>query len=125
MERLQLEDTFKTPAVSFDPASGELYISGRVFPENPEEFFAIPLDWIKTYSENPANHTKLTLFLAYFNSTSSEYIFRLCKAIEQISESGNACSICWEYESEDEDMKQIGEDYAEILKLNFELKAVK
>lgn len=124
MEKLQLEDTFKTPSVNFDPSSGELALQGRVFPENPEEFFSVLFEWLRNYSERPAAHTRLTLFLAYFNSTSSEYIFRLCKAIEQLAENGNDCSICWEYEAEDEDMKQIGEDYAEILKLNFELKAI-
>jgi hypothetical protein len=123
MENLQLEETFKTPAINFNAGTGELIMKGKVFPENPDEFFGPLLVWLKNYSENPAVHTSLTIFLSYFNSTSSEYIFRLCKAIESIAAGQNNSSIIWEYEAEDEDMKQIGEDYAEILKLNFELKA--
>ena len=44
--------------------------------------------------------------------------------VEGITRSGNDARIVWQYEIEDEDMKQIGEDYADILKINFELKAV-
>jgi hypothetical protein len=76
------------------------------------------------YAKNPAPSTQMEMNLAYFNSTSSEYIFRLCKHLEQIQDAGSNCRLIWEYESEDEDMRQIGEDYAEILKLNFELKAM-
>jgi hypothetical protein len=124
MENLLLEESFKTPLVSFHADTGILSLKGRVFPENPDEFFLPILDWVKNYSVNPAEETHLTLFLSYFNSTSSEYIFRLCKSVEAIATAGKTASIVWEFESEDEDMKQVGEDYAEILKLNFALKAV-
>jgi hypothetical protein len=124
MEKLVLEETFKTPFVSFDADSGILLLKGRVFPENPEDFFGSVLDWLQAYSKKPAQHTSVTLFLAYFNSTSSEYLFRICKMFESISEAGNSCKLCWEYERDDEDMKQIGEDYANLLKINFELRAI-
>ena len=122
MEKLLLEETFKTPFVSFSPNNGELILNGRVFPENPDEFFHPLLNWLRTYASQPAAETRLSIFLSYFNSTSSEYIFRLCKEIENIAAGGNSASVVWEYEAEDEDMKQVGEDYAEILKLNFELR---
>ena len=124
MEKLFLEESFKTPAISFDGETGDLSIRGRIFPENPDEFFSPVLSWLSGYAKSPQPSTRMVIFLAYFNSTSSEYIFRMCKALETIAGNGNACSIVWEYESEDEDMKQIGEDYANLLKLNFELKAV-
>jgi hypothetical protein len=124
MEKLVLEETFKTPYVAFDPASGILEIKGRVFPENPDEFFMPVLKWLENYSFNPASSTSLHLFLAYFNSTSSEYLFRICKSLETLFLTGHPTTLIWEYEQEDEDMKQIGEDYANLLKLNFELKSV-
>ena len=124
MEKFILEESFKTPLISFDNESGDLILKGRVFPENPDEFFAPVLVWLQQYCRNPAPETRMTIFLAYFNSTSSEYIYRICKALESISNTGNRCSLVWEYEAEDEDMKQIGEDYANLLKLNFELKSV-
>jgi hypothetical protein len=124
MEALSLEETFKTPNVKFNGSTGDLELKGRVFPENPEDFFAPLFKWLQNYGQDPAPETTMTMFLAYFNSTSSEYLFRICKAIESISDSGHACKLVWEYEPEDEDMKQIGEDYANLLKLNFELKAV-
>ena len=124
MEKLILEETFKTPFVSFDAESGNLILKGRVFPENPDDFFAPILSWLHAYEKQPAPDTRLNIFLAYFNSTSSEYIFRICKAMEYISLQNCHCEVIWEYEAEDEDMKQIGEDYANLLKLNLQLKAV-
>jgi hypothetical protein len=124
MEKFVLEETFKTPFVSFNPYEGILEIKGRVFPENPEDFFMPVLKWLQEYSIEPAESTTMHLFLAYFNSTSSEYLFRICKSIEALSQAGHTSKLIWEYEPEDEDMKQIGEDYANLLKLNFELKAV-
>lgn len=124
MENLILEQSFKTPEISFQASNGDLLLKGRVFPENPEEFFSPVIHWLQQYSLNPAPETRLKLCLSYFNSTSSEYIFRICKMMEGITRSGNDARIIWQYEVEDEDMRQIGEDYADILKINFELKAV-
>jgi len=124
MEKLQLTQTFKTPEVDFDSETGNLKLSGRIFPENPKEFFMPLLDWIKIYSIQPAALTTLILNLTYFNSSSNEYIFRCCKLIEAMADLGNEAQIVWEYETDDDDMRQMGEDYKELLKIKFDIKAV-
>jgi len=124
MNLLTILSTFKTPEIAFSPESGELKMSGRVFPENPKEFFSKILSWVESYSIAPAAKTTLILRLTYFNSSSNEYIFRLCKMIESIASGGNEAEIIWEFEVEDDDMRQLGEDFKELLKINFEIKAV-
>jgi hypothetical protein len=124
MEKLRLTHTFKTPEVDFDSEKGYLKLSGRIFPENPKEFFAPLLDWIKNYSNHPASLTTLVLNLTYFNSSSNEYIFRCCKQMEAMSDLGNEAQIVWEYETDDDDMRHMGEDYKELLKIKFDIKAV-
>lgn len=107
-----------------DALTGVLKITGRVFPENPKEFFSPVTDWLKQYSTQPAENTSLILNLSYFNSSSNEYIFRCCKMVEAIGEAGAPSGIIWEYETDDEDMRQMGDDFKELLKINFEIKAV-
>ena len=107
-----------------EAGTGILKITGRVFPENPKEFFTPVIAWITEYAKAPAAHTSLILNLSYFNSSSNEYIFRCCKMVEAIGEAGAIAGIVWEYEAEDEDMRQMGDDFKELLKINFEIKAV-
>lgn len=124
MNSLLIPSSFKTPEIHLDAQTGILKISGRVFPENPKEFFGSVINWITEYAKNPAETTSLVLNLSYFNSSSNEYIFRCCKMVESIGDAGTSAVVVWEYEAEDEDMRQMGEDFKELLKINFEIKAV-
>jgi len=124
MNKLIIASTFKTPGIHFDDESGVLAISGRVFPENPSAFFEPIIAWINAYLKAPSKQSTLVLSLSYFNSSANEYLFRCCKYIEAISDAGNDSKIVWEYESDDEDMRQMGEDFKELLKINFEIKAI-
>ena len=124
MNSLNIPPSFKTPAIEMDAHTGILKISGRIFPENPKEFFEPIIKWFNEYANNPADATSLVLNLNYFNSSSNEYIFRCCKMVEALSDTGATAGIVWECESEDEDMRQMGEDFKELLKINFEIKAV-
>jgi hypothetical protein len=124
MNSLNIPPSFKTPAIEMDAHTGILKISGRIFPENPKEFFGPIINWFNEYAKNPADATSLVLNLNYFNSSSNEYIFRCCKIMEALGNQGKSASIVWEYESDDEDMQQMGQDVSELLKINFELRSV-
>ena len=124
MNKLVITSTFKTPEINFDNESGVLSISGRVFPENPTSYFEPVIAWITAYLKSPKEQTTLIFSLSYFNSSANEYLFRCCKLIEKIFQNGQEAKIVWEYESDDEDMQQMGEDYKELLKINFEIKAI-
>jgi hypothetical protein len=124
MKKLSIASTFKSPEILFDGDTGNLTITGRVFPENPQEFFTPIISWLNEYAANPKPTTVLELNLSYFNSTSNEYLFRCCKVMESLFDQGKDARIRWMYESDDEDMKQMGEDYRELLKINFEFQAI-
>jgi hypothetical protein len=125
MSKLIIPSTFKTPEINLDDEIGVLRISGRVFPENPNAYFEPIITWISEYAKAPRQETTLIFFLTYFNSSANEYLFRCCKKMEEIFQNGHLAKIVWEYESEDEDMEQMGEDYKELLKINFEIKSIK
>jgi hypothetical protein len=124
MNRLIIEPSFKTPAIDFDGETGILSIRGRVFPENPFQYFSPLTAWLTDYSSLPSKETILIFSLSYFNSTANEYLFRCAKMIESLVSQGHNGKIVWEFESDDDDMKQIGEDFKELLKIKFDLKAI-
>jgi hypothetical protein len=124
MEPLTLIPTLKTPEVNFNSQSGELKITGCLFPEDPNDFFQPVLAWLDDYSKSPAPNTTFLLNLKYFNSGAHKYLYKCFKRLEEMADEGDGAKIIWEYENEDEDIKEMGEDYRQLLKINFEMKVI-
>jgi hypothetical protein len=82
--RYYVEETLKTPRVSFDRSCGELSLTGRSIPENSNKFYEPLVQWAEDYKKSPAPTTNLRLNLEYFNSSSTLWIARLIKTLSGI-----------------------------------------
>jgi hypothetical protein len=82
--RYFIEETPKTPRVSFDMSSGELTLTGRSIPENATRFYEPLVQWAEGYIKSPSSATNLRLNLEYFNSSSTLWIARLIKTLADI-----------------------------------------
>jgi hypothetical protein len=101
--------TKNTPEVILDP-NGIIKITGRLIPENAEDFF-IPIEkWIDEYFKNPAEITYVEISLEYINSVGSKYLLDLIRKITDIHLKKNSKKfiINWYYTDEDEDMLEKG-----------------
>jgi hypothetical protein len=123
MNTFLLEATAKTPLVSLDAASGILRLEGKSIPENSVEFYRPILEWLDQYAGSPASETILELSLEYFNTSSSKCLLDVFRKLEMLNSSGNV-AIRWYYDEEDEDMKEVGEDYQALLKVPISLIAL-
>jgi len=121
MEKLEIERKSNTPAVNFDPESGQLKIEGRSIPENPGEFYDDLIDWIREYFKTPKPSTTIDLNLEYVNSGSSKYLLGLFKTIKEETLKGYKVTINWYYEEDDEAILSLGEHYKTSLKIPFNL----
>jgi hypothetical protein len=65
-------------------------------------------------------HTEITVKLEYLNTSSSKCLLELLKKAEQIVEGSRSVEVKWYFESGDDDMQEVGEDYALIVNLPFE-----
>ncbi|MFK7899744.1 MAG: DUF1987 domain-containing protein [Cyclobacteriaceae bacterium] len=119
MENLYINGTQHTPEVSFDE-NGVLLLRGRSIPENSLAFFQELYTWIENYGLNPNPSTEMIIQLDYFNTSSSKCILDLMKRLETISENGHKVFVKWYYDEDDEDMLESGEDYQDLIELNFE-----
>ena len=125
MNALLLEAGNRSPAVDFDPGTGQFVLQGRSIPENALELFTPILSWVRQYVEQPASNTHLEFKLSYFNSSSTEYLLELFQTLRRVEELGNTFTVRWYRESDDEDMEQIALDFMAMTGMTFEMQTVK
>ena len=124
MESILIEGTAKTPMIKFDPGAGKLEIKGRSIPEDSIGFYAnlmISLD--ELVNESPAS-AEVTVQLEYFNTASSKCIFEVLKRFEAIHVKGGKAAVNWQFEEDDDDMRETGEDYKSLLTLPFNIQEI-
>lgn len=119
MEALRIQATVKTPEVLFDPANNVFEIKGKSIPDNAEEFYQDILNWFDDYVANPLNETVLKIDLEYFNISSSKRLLFLLYKLNEIADSSNDVKVDWYYNEADEDMFEVGQDYAFMVKFPF------
>ena len=120
METLKIIGSEDTPGVLLDTGSGIFEISGRSLPEDVTAFYNPLLVWLDKYSENPLVKTVFNFKLTYFNTASSKMILDVMMKLESLHESGKEVLVKWFYPNDDEDMKEAGAEYADIVDIPFE-----
>lgn len=124
MQNLEFGGTSNTPEIRLNAANGLISFKGRSIPENSIEFYKPVFDWVDEYCSFPANSTKITVQLEYFNTSSSKCLLDIFKKLEKLKPAGKSVKILWVYESDDEDMFEAGEDYESIINIPFEFKEI-
>jgi hypothetical protein len=115
MENFSQDPGPKTPKIFFEASTGHFELSGRSIPENSIELYKPVLRWLDDYVKQPSASTHLIIKLEYFNTSSSKCIIDLFRRLEKVKKQGYEVKVTWYYEEEDEDMKESGEDFREII----------
>jgi hypothetical protein len=116
-----IEGSLSSPTIVLDYKNGKFEFSGRCMPENIHEFFSPILDWIEAFSKQPKPNSVFHFSLDYFNTASSKIIVRILKTLKEINDPSIYAQ--WNYKEYDEDVKEVGEDFVdivgkEVIKLN-------
>ncbi len=125
MEGLHIEATPQTPLINFFPHNGKMVIKGRAIPDDADAFWMPVLNWFESYLSNPHKETIFSIHLEYFNISSSKRILFLLYKLNELLESGNNVRVEWVHREDDEDMYEVGQDYAYMVKVPFEFKEIK
>jgi hypothetical protein len=120
MDKLFLEATVQTPYIDFDSKTGLMQIKGRAIPDNPDNFWLPILNWFESYLLAPSEKTVFQIDLDYFNISSSKRILVLLYKLNDLSENGHNVSVEWCYNRSDEDMFEVGQDLAYMVRVPFE-----
>lgn len=121
MEILKIESTEDSPQIVLDRESNILEISGRSLPEDVNTFYEPTMSWIEEYAKDPLDVTVFSFKFTYFNTASSKIILDILTRFEEMIEEGHEVMVRWHYPEEDEDMKEAGEEYSEMVDVPFEM----
>lgn len=119
MEKLIVRPTRITPLIYFDPNRGLLELRGKSSPENSIQFYSNLIRDLEEFGRNGKQNLIANFKFEYFNTSSSKCLFDIFRKLNIIRENGFDLSINWYYEEDDEDMLEAGEDYADLLGIEF------
>ena len=116
----KISSTNNTPEVILD-SKGTIKLTGRLIPENAEDFFIPIEEWINEYFKNPADITCVEICLEYINSTGTKYLLDLIHKITHIhlKKNNKKFIINWYYKDEDEDILEKGRFFSSDLDVPF------
>ncbi len=119
MENLYIEETESTPYVNFNCETGIFKLEGKSVPTAAEDFYKGVLAWLEDYLENPQELTNMSLKLDYFNIASSKRILYILYKLNELVEKGFEVNIEWYYHEDEDDMLEVGQDFAFMVKIPF------
>jgi hypothetical protein len=123
MEMLYIRATETTPQVSFNGQTGEFFIGGKSITEDADAFFQPIIDWVNNNQFTAP--IVLTFDLEFFNISSSKRIlYLLYKFNDLVEQNEAAVNVVWLYQKGDEDMMEVGQDYAYMVNIPFEVKEI-
>jgi hypothetical protein len=120
MTALIIEATDETPQINLDPATNYLSFSGKSLPEDVRSFYTPVLKWIDEFISTRRDNTVVEFKMDYFNTASSKIILDILLKFEQIHLDGYGLLVKWVFKSNDLDMREAGDEYAEIVEVPFE-----
>jgi len=123
MEPLIIEGTEDTPAIILNSRENHFEISGRSLPEEVISFYSPVMVWLDRYAADPNDKTVFILKLDYINSASQRAIHEILTTMEKIKIRGKGVEIEWYFVEDDDEMKETGEEYSELVDIPFSFKS--
>jgi hypothetical protein len=106
---------YHEPYFNIDRENNRIDLSGRSTIEYAYNHYMGIIEKVKEYIKEKPEKVDIHVKLDYFNTTSSKCILDLFKTFREISMLKHNITIYWYYEEDDEDIKEAGMDYSEIL----------
>lgn len=129
MKGLNIPETKKSPKVLFDPSEYIFEMVGNSRPENVRDFYFPIIYKVRKYFEKVIEKKQIDQFqdqcfkfnfkLDYFNSSSAKFIADILLLIKEFVDEGFNMKIYWYFTDGDEDMKEVGEDFSEMISVPF------
>ncbi len=119
LDSLYIEKTEKMPLVDFNVTTNVLRIAGVSIPEDALAFYKPLLHWLGLYLQQKPVKSELIFELEFFNTVSSRLFLEIMKMMQKLKESGTDVTIRWLYAEDDEDIQEAGENYGDMVAVNF------
>jgi len=117
MIQLSITPTLRTARVHYDTDKSILEISGISIPENADSFFNPVYEWLTAMTKSYKGKIKIRINLTYFNTSSVRHLLIIIKTM--IAAYKDTLVVEWVYESDDEEIRERGEQLSEVVKFPF------
>lgn len=120
MQYIEIEPTYKSPKVVFNPSEGKFTIAGKSVLVNVQEFYEPLLNWMDDFlAQSELKEVEFTFDLEYYNIASTKrFLFFLYK-LKEVENKGGQLRVNWLYRNQDQDTLEMGEDLSQMLDLPF------
>lgn len=119
MEPLKIKASRQSPAVYLDNHTGKFEFKGKSRPEDAMLFYDDIHIWLESYLKNPKDETYVKFQLEYFNSSSAKHIKHIMGFFKALADKGYKVNVDWYYLKDDEDMYDVGQEYADLYEVPF------
>ena len=119
LQNLVINNTEDAFQVELNAKTHIFSIYGRRLPENSFIFFAPIFEWLESYFLLKPTQTTINISLSYIHSGANKALLQLLSELKKSKKNGNTIIVNWNFEEDDEDMEQIGIDFAEMLEMEF------
>jgi len=123
MKDLIIEKTDQSLEVFFSH-KGTLLLKGISTPDHVNRFFEPLFEWVREFSKTNPKQVTLEMMIDYLNTSSTRVLIELITLINELQKKGTKVKFIWKYESDDEDMKELGEDLELVSGAKFEFEGV-
>ncbi len=121
-EKIEIKGNQDTPGVIFDKDKNVFELTGRSFPADADTFYQPLLKWLEEFKNSEYKEAvDFKVKMEYFNTASAKMLLDIFFKLEDVSETGKTIKISWHYLEEDEDMQEAGEEFDDIVEIEFEL----
>jgi len=122
MNNLRIEGTVSSPFIHADASLGRLEMGGDSYPENSFEMFWPLIDWLETYFREGGGPMHLELKLRYLNTSSVKVVMDIFDLLEEQHHGGRAVSVLWLYDTRNERVAELAEEFKEDCSFPFDIK---
>lgn len=113
MKELNIPASQSTPSIVTDSAKGSLHLAGDSYPENSFELFGPVIQWVDEYLASKAAPLAVTLELQYLNTSSVKAVMDIFDLLEAAHAAGHPVSVTWYYDSRNERVGELAEEFKE------------
>jgi hypothetical protein len=121
MNTLEIIATQSTPSVVTNWQAGTLEMKGDSYPENSFDFFAPVLAWVQAFLNEADQPLRLELHLLYLNTSSVKVMMDIFDIMEESHQGGKEVYVNWYYESDNERIAELAEEFKEDCSFPFEI----
>ena len=89
---------------------------GESYPEDVTAFFGPIVEKLEEHLDGLDGGTvQFNFELIYFNSSTAKILMGLFETLDDAADAGNNVTVTWVFETDDDNMQELGEEFAEDL----------